>query len=274
MAPLQKYLNWPTHYYPSREKRTWQRPALTTYLSLAGSYLVLMPNNPKGGGISRRIEGEEREKLRATLDELTLPDQMSVIIRTAGVHKSPKELQWDLDSLLTYFDALKLAATMDRAAPYLIHQESNVLIRTLRDYMREDIDEVILDDKECFDQAHAYMKQVRPGLLERVKHYDHPTPLFVLKLKLKLKAHFQERFAYLQRLYHHRPNRSLSCYRCELIRAPRGKALKKQLTQTEAAKVARQLRLRDLGGLIIVDHCMNQFKHQREVEKHVMQLLT
>ena len=161
-----------------KEERSNKGAALTTYLSLAGSYLVLMPNNPAGGGISRRIEGEERDELRNTLDQLEVPQNMSVIIRTAGVNKSAKELQWDLNTLLTYFEALKLAATMDRAAPYLIHQESNVLIRTLRDYMRADIDEVILDNKNCFDQAYAYMKQVRPELIERVKYYEDSTPLF------------------------------------------------------------------------------------------------
>jgi len=255
-----------------KEERGNKGAALTTYLSLAGSYLVLMPNNPSGGGISRRIEGEEREQLRKTLDQLTIPEKMSVIIRTAGVNKSPKELQWDLDTLLTYFDALKLAATMDRAAPYLIHQESNVLIRTLRDYMREDIDEVILDDKNCFDQAYNYMKQVRPELLDRVKHYDNPTPLFS---RYQMEKQIESSFSREVRL----PSggsiivdqtEALVAIDVNSARATRGKSIEETAfnTNVEAAReVARQLRLRDLGGLIIVDFIdMTQFKHQREVE--------
>ncbi len=263
-----------------KEERSNKGAALTTYLSLAGSYLVLMPNNPTGGGISRRIEGDEREELRNTLDQLTVPENMSVIIRTAGVNKSAKELQWDLDTLLTYFEALKLAATMDRAAPYLIHQESNVLIRTLRDYMRADIDEVILDDKTCFDQAYAYMKQVRPELLERVKYYDDSTPLFS---RYQIEKQIESSLSREVRL----PSggsiiidqtEALVAIDVNSARATRGKSIEETASNTnlEAAKeIARQLRLRDLGGLIIVDFIdMTQFKHQREVEEAFKEAVT
>ncbi len=263
-----------------KEERSNKGAALTTYLSLAGSYLVLMPNNPTGGGISRRIEGDEREELRNTLDQLKVPENMSVIIRTAGVNKSAKELQWDLDTLLTYFEALKLAATMDRAAPYLIHQESNVLIRTLRDYMRADIDEVILDDKTCFDQAYAYMKQVRPELLERVKYYEDSTPLFS---RYQIEKQIESSLSREVRL----PSggsiiidqtEALVAIDVNSARATRGRSIEETASNTnlEAAKeIARQLRLRDLGGLIIVDFIdMTQFKHQREVEEAFKEAVT
>jgi ribonuclease E len=198
---------------------------------------------------------------------------MSVIIRTAGVNKNAKELQWDLDTLLAYFEALKLAATMDRAAPYLIHQESNVLIRTLRDYMRADIDEVILDNKACFDQAHAYMKQARPELLERIKYYEDSTPLFS---RYQIEKQIESSLSREVRL----PSggsiiidqtEALVAIDVNSARATRGRSIEETASNTnlEAAKeIARQLRLRDLGGLIIVDFIdMTQFKHQREVEE-------
>ena len=145
-------------------------------ISLAGRYLVLMPNNPRAGGISRRIEGEERADLRDALSSLNLPDGMGTIVRTAGVGKAPEELQWDLDYLLQLWTSVKKAAE-EKSAPFLIFQESNVIIRTIRDYLRQDIGEVILDTPETFEEARNFIRQVMPQYEEKVKLYDGKVPL-------------------------------------------------------------------------------------------------
>ena len=144
-----------------KEERGNKGAALTTYISLAGRYLVLMPNNPKAGGISRRIEGDERSELREALRDLTIPDGMGMIVRTAGVGKDPQELQWDLDYLLSLWQAVQ-DASEERTAPFLIYQESNVIIRTIRDYLREDIGEVLFDTEVSFVEAINFIKQVMP----------------------------------------------------------------------------------------------------------------
>src|SRR5210317_1472169 len=160
-----------------KEERGTKGAALTTYISLAGRYLVLMPNNPKAGGISRRIEGEERNELREALRGLEIPNGMGMIVRTAGIGKGQEELQWDLDYLLALWQAIGEASEAKRA-PFLIYQESNVIIRMIRDYLRKDIGEVLFDTQEAFDEAMTFVKQVMPQYESRIKLYSDALPLF------------------------------------------------------------------------------------------------
>jgi len=160
-----------------KEERAQKGAALTTFISLAGSYLVLMPNNPRAGGISRRIEGEERTQLKEAMADLDLPNGMGLIVRTAGVGKSAEELAWDLNVLLHHWNAIEEAAK-EHPAPLLIHQESNVIFRAIRDYLRRDIGEILIDDEAVFTQAQEHIKVVRPDFLQRVKLYKGDVPLF------------------------------------------------------------------------------------------------
>src|SRR3984957_7419052 len=157
-----------------KEERGTKGAALTTAISLPGSYLVLMPNNPRAGGISRRIEGDERSELRENLASLTLPEGMGLIVRTAGSGKSHEELQWDLDILLRHWEAIKTVAT-SRVAPFLIYQESNVVIRAVRDYLRKDIDEVLVDEPAVYEEIQHHIQLVRPDFSSRIKLYKDPT---------------------------------------------------------------------------------------------------
>jgi len=160
-----------------KEERGNKGAALTTFISLAGRYLVLMPNNPKAGGISRRIEGEERNELREALRGLNIPDGMGMIVRTAGIGKGQEELQWDLEYLLALWQAIGDASEVKRA-PFLIYQESNVIIRMIRDYLRKDIGEVLFDTQEAYDEAMTFVKQVMPQYESRIKLYSDSLPLF------------------------------------------------------------------------------------------------
>ena len=160
-----------------KEERGTKGAALTTFISLAGRYLVLMPNNPRAGGVSRRIEGDERQDLREAMSHLQIPEGMGVIIRTAGVGRQAEELQWDLDYLLQIWSAVDIASK-DRAAPFLIYQESNLIIRALRDYFRQDIGEILIDSEQVYKDAHDFINQIMPQHLRRLKHYTDPVPLF------------------------------------------------------------------------------------------------
>ncbi len=160
-----------------KEERGNKGAALTTFISLAGRYLVLMPNNPRAGGISRRIEGEERDELRQALSSLTIPDGMGVIVRTAGIGRSAEELQWDLDYLCQLWESIQRASD-EKSASFLILQESNVVIRAIRDYLRQDIGEVLIDNQEAYDEASAFVTQVMPHFQNRIKLYQDDTPLF------------------------------------------------------------------------------------------------
>lgn len=262
-----------------KEERGTKGAALTTFLSLAGSYLVLMPNNPRAGGISRRIEGEERDQLRENLSQLKLPEGMGVIIRTAGVSRSVEELQWDLDVLLRYFDAIKQAAGMQKNPPYLIHQESDVVIRTLRDYLRQDISEVIIDEADAHRRALNYIQQVRPDFAERIKLYQDDLPLFS-----RFQIEQQIETAY-QREVRLPSGGSIVIDQTEALvsidinsaRATKGKSIEETAlnTNNEAAEeIARQMRLRDIGGLIVIDFIdMMQTRNQREVENSLRKAL-
>ncbi|HEX5360533.1 MAG TPA: Rne/Rng family ribonuclease, partial [Fluviicoccus sp.] len=160
-----------------KEERGNKGAALSTFISLAGRYLVLMPNNPRAGGISRRIEGEEREELKEALNSINVPNDMGVIVRTAGLGRSPEELQWDLDYLLSLWKSINEAAT-GKASPFLIYQESNVIIRAIRDYLRDDINEVLIDSEPAFNQAMEFVRKVMPHYASKIRLYKDSVPLF------------------------------------------------------------------------------------------------
>ncbi len=179
-----------------KEERGNKGAALTTFVSLAGSYLVLMPNNPRAGGISRRIEGEERSQLKEAMSGLELPQGMGLIVRTAGVGKSAEELEWDLKVLLNHWQAVKEAAAAN-PAPFLIHQESNVIARAIRDYLRRDIGEILIDSEKVFTRAREHIKLIRPDFVSRIKFYDAKShSLAIIKSKAKSNRHSNAKSAY------------------------------------------------------------------------------
>jgi ribonuclease E len=254
-----------------KEERGNKGAALTTFISLAGSYLVLMPNNPRAGGISRRIEGDERTQLKAALSTLKLPQGMGLIVRTAGVGKSSEELEWDLNVLLNHWNAVK-AASDTHSAPFLIHQESNVIARAIRDYLRRDIGEILIDSPKIFERARDHIKLVRPDFLSRVKRYEGEVPLFShYQIESQIESAFQREV----RLPSGGsividPTEALTSIDINSARATKGGDIEETALQTnlEAAdEIARQLRLRDLGGLVVIDFIdMTPVRHQREVE--------
>ncbi|QLB43489.1 ribonuclease E [Mannheimia pernigra] len=258
----------------SKEERGNKGAALTTFISLAGSYLVLMPNNPRAGGISRRIEGDERLELKEALDCLDVPEDVGLIVRTAGVGKSPEELQWDLKVLLHHWDAIKKAAE-SRPAPFLIHQESDVIVRAIRDYLRRDIGEILIDNKKVFEKAKNHIRLVRPDFINRVRLYEGEVPLFShYQIESQIESAFQREV----RL----PSggsividvtEALTAIDINSSRSTRGGDIEETALNTnlEAAdEIARQLRLRDLGGLIVIDFIdMTPIRHQREVENRI-----
>ena len=261
-----------------KEERGNKGAALTTMISLAGRYLVLMPNNPRAGGISRRIEGDERAELRDALSGLNLPDGMGTIVRTAGVGKASEELQWDLDYLLQLWTSIKKASS-EKEAPFLIFQESNVIIRTIRDYLRQDIGEVILDTQETFEEARNFIRQVMPQYEEKVKLYDGKVPLFTnYQVETQIETAFQREVKLPSGgSIVIDPTEALISIDINSSRATRGADIEETAVQTnlEAAdEVARQMRLRDLGGLAVIDFIdMMSQKNQREVENRMRDAL-
>lgn len=261
-----------------KEERGNKGAALTTYISLAGSYIVLMPNNPRAGGISRRIEGDERDELKDILSKLNLSDDMGLIVRTAGVGKSYEEVQWDLDVLTTHWEAIKQAFD-SRPGPFLIHQEGDIVIRAIRDYLRADITELLIDDAETFKKAQEYIKQVRPEFLERVKLYEEQVPLFT-----QFEIEQQIETAY-KRTVHLPSGGSIVIDHTEALVAidinsagsTKGQNIEQTALSTNmeaAEEIGRQMRLRDIGGLIVIDFIdMMQIKHQREVENAILNAL-
>ncbi|WP_299494261.1 ribonuclease E [uncultured Shewanella sp.] len=257
-----------------KEERGNKGAALTTFISLAGSYLVLMPNNPRAGGISRRIEGDERTELKAALAELDVPQGMGLIVRTAGVGKDPSELKWDLKVLLDFWGAIKDEAD-NAKAPVLIHQESNVIVRAIRDYLRRDVGEILIDHPRIFEQAKEHVALVRPDFVERIKRYEAEVPLFThFQIETQIESAFQREV----RLPSGGsividPTEALTSIDINSARATKGGDIEETALNTnlEAAdEVARQLRLRDLGGLVVIDFIdMTPVRHQREVEKRM-----
>jgi len=261
-----------------KEERGTKGAALTSFISLAGRYLVLMPNNPRAGGVSRRIEGEDRNFVRDAMSAMDIPEGMGMIVRTAGVGRSTEELQWDLDYLITLWDAMEKAAA-DRPAPFLIYQESNVIIRALRDYLRKDIAEILVDGQEVYDKAHAFMKQVMPHNLDKLKIYKDSTPLFSrFQIESQIESAFQREVTLPSGgaiVIDH--TEALLSIDINSARATKGSDIEETALNTnlEAAdEVARQLRIRDLGGLIVIDFIdMQPSRHLREVENRLRDAL-
>ncbi|MFI4903626.1 MAG: Rne/Rng family ribonuclease [Burkholderiales bacterium] len=261
-----------------KDERGSKGAALTTYISLAGRYLVLMPNNPRGGGVSRRVEGEERNELRDAIAGLDVPDGMSVIARTAGIGRSTEELQWDLNYLMQLWHAVEDAAKIQSGA-YLIYQESSLVIRAIRDYFSPDIGELLIDTEAIFEQAQQFMGHVMPGNVSRVKLYRDDVPLFS---RFQIEHQIETAYARTVPL----PSggavvidhtEALVSVDVNSARATKGGDIETTAfnTNLEAAdEVARQLRLRDLGGLIVIDFIdMESTKNQREVETRLRDAL-
>ena len=261
-----------------KEERGNKGAALTTFISLAGRYLVLMPNNPRAGGVSRRIEGEDRNVVRDAMATLEIPEGMGLIVRTAGVGRSAEELQWDLDYLLHLWSSMDKAAA-ERQAPFLIYQESNVIIRALRDYLRNDIGEILVDDEDIHEQAQQFMQQVMPHNLGKLKRYDDPVPLFSrYQIESQIESAFRREVTLPSGgaiVIDH--TEALLSIDINSARATKGSDIEETAltTNLEAAdEVARQLRIRDLGGLIVIDFIdMQPTKHQREVENRLREAL-
>ncbi len=261
-----------------KEERGNKGAALTTFISLAGRYLVLMPNNPRAGGISRRIEGEERNELREALNGLDVPTDMGLIVRTAGLGRSSEELQWDLDYLLQLWSAIK-EASADRAAPFLIYQESNVIIRAIRDYLRQDIGEVLVDSVEAQEEALSFIRQVMPQYASKIKLYEDSVPLFN---RFQIESQIETAFQREVKLPSGGsividPTEALVSIDINSARATKGGDIEETALQTNleaAEEIARQLRLRDIGGLIVIDFIdMTPAKNQRAVEDRMREAL-
>jgi ribonuclease E len=254
-----------------KEERGTKGAALTTFVSLAGRFLVLMPNNPRAGGVSRRIEGEERDQLREAMDNLQIPEDMGAIVRTAGVGRSPEELQWDLNNLVDVWNAIKQASE-GRPAPFLIYQESKAILRALRDYLADDIGEILIDKKEIFDEAQEYMQRFMPGNLRKLKFYDDHVPVFT---RYQIESQIESAYGHKVNL----PSggsvvidhtEALVAIDINSARSTKGADIETTAfnTNLEAAdEIARQMRLRDVGGLIVIDFIdMESQKNQRAVE--------
>ena len=261
-----------------KEERGNKGAALTTFISLAGRYMVLMPNSPTAGGVSRRIEGDDRAELKRAMDALDIPDDMGVIIRTAGVGRDAEELQWDLDYLLSIWRAIAEAA-LSKPAPFLIYQESRLIVRALRDYMRSDIGEILVDTPEMYAEALEFVEQVMPHNKRKLKHYTDDVPLFN---RFQIESQIENAYERTIRL----PSggalvidqtEALTAIDVNSARATKGGDIEETAfnTNLEAAEeVARQLRLRDLGGLVVIDFIdMSSNKHQRDVENKLQNAL-
>lgn len=261
-----------------KEERGNKGAALTTFISLAGRYLVLMPNSPRAGGISRRIEGDDRAELQETLRHLEVPDDMGMIVRTAGVGKQPEELQWDLEYLLQLWTAIDVA-TKDRSAPFLVYQESNIIIRALRDYLRKDIGEILVDSPEVYQTGYDFMRMVMPHELNKFKLYQDKVPLFT---RYQVESQIESAFRHEVRLPSGGalvidPTEALISIDVNSARANKGGDIEETALNTNleaAEEIARQLRLRDLGGLVVIDFIdMGPSRNQREVENRLREHL-
>jgi ribonuclease E len=261
-----------------KEERGNKGAALTTFISLAGTYLVLMPNSPQAGGISRRIEGETRNELREAMAGLEVPEGMGLIVRTAGCGKSTEELQWDLNYLQQLWEAIERSAS-EKSAPFLVFQESNVIIRALRDHLRSDIDEILVDKESSFDLVKSFLKQVMPQFLPKAKLYEDNVPLFS---RFQIESQIEQAYGREVSL----PSggsividhtEALTSIDINSARATKGSDIEETALNTnlEAAdEVARQLRLRDLGGLFVIDFIdMMANRNQRSVENRLRDAL-
>jgi len=257
-----------------KDERGNKGAALTTYISLAGRYIVLMPNNPKGGGVSRRIEGDDRAELREVLSNLEMPEGMSIIARTAGIGRNEEEMQWDLNYLKQLWDAIEGAGKAEKA-PSLIYLESSLVIRAIRDYFNPEIGEILIDTEEVYQQAHAFMSTVMPDNVDRIKRYVDDVPLFS---RFQIEHQIESAHAREVRL----PSggaividhtEALTAIDINSARATKGSDIEATALNTNleaAEEIARQMRLRDLGGLIVIDFIdMENNKNQRDVENRL-----
>lgn len=268
-----------------KEERGNKGAALTTFITLPGCYLVLMPNNPRAGGVSRRIEGDERDELHNVLNSLHVPEGMGLIIRTAGGGRSQEELQWDLEILLRLWHVIQQAAdgeegsTTTRSAPFLIYQEGNAVIRALRDYLRKDIDEILIDHPDVYEDVVNHLKLIRPDFINRVKLYKDPTPLFTrFQIESQIESAFQREVRLPSGgsvIIDH--TEALVSIDINSAKSTKGGDIEETalMTNLEAAnEIARQLRLRDIGGLIVIDFIdMTPIRNQREVEERLRKAL-
>jgi len=261
-----------------KEERGNKGAALTTFVSLAGRYLVLMPNNPRAGGISRRIEGDDRNELREALSGLEIPKGMGAIVRTAGIGRSAEELQWDLDYLVQLWEAVAKAGAEERA-PSLLLQESNVIIRAIRDYLRDDIDQVVIDSPEAHQHALNFVGHIMPQYKNRIRYYDDSVPMFN---RFQIESQIETAFQREVRLpsggsIFIDPTEAMVTIDINSARATRGSDIEETALQTnlEAAdEIARQFRLRDIGGLIVIDFIdMLASRNQRAVENRMREAL-
>ena len=261
-----------------KEERGNKGAALTTFISLAGRYMVLMPNNPRAGGISRRIDGEDRDELRAALDSIEIPKGMGVIIRTAGVGRSAKELEWDLNYLVQLWDSIKTAEDQE-PTPSLIYQENSAVLRAIRDNLRHDIGELLIEGEDAFTEASNFINLVMPQFSDRVKSYDEGTPLFS---RYQIESQIETAYEHSVKLPSGGsividPTEALVSIDINSARSTRGSDIEETALNTnlEAAdEIARQLRIRDMGGLVVIDFIdMVEFKNQRLVENRMNEAL-
>ncbi len=257
-----------------KEERGNKGAALTTYISLAGRFIVLMPNNPGAGGVSRRMSGDDRDEMRETLNEIGVPEEMGIIVRTAGVGRSAEELKWDMDYLLGIWEAIK-KAVVTRPAPFLIFQDSNAIIRALRDHLANDVGEILIDDENAYEEARQFVERAMPQNLRKLRHYTDPVPLFT---RFQIESQIESAFSHNVDL----PSggsividhtEALVSIDINSARATKGGDIEATAfaTNLEAAdEIARQLRLRDLGGLIVIDFIdMGPQRNQRDVENRL-----
>ena len=257
-----------------KDERGNKGAALTTYISLAGAYLVLMPNNSRAGGVSRRIAGNERDSLRDTIKQLNLPESMGVIVRTAGVNQTLDTLQWDLEILMQYWEAIKQAA-IAKAGPYLIHQESDIIIRSIRDHLKKDVSEIIINEEDCYHRANQYIASIRPEFQNQLKLHTSHLPLFTeyqIEKQIEL-AHKREIRLPSGGSIVIDHTEALISIDINSSRSTKGKGIEETAYNTNleaATEIARQLRIRDIGGLIVIDFIdMNNNRHQKEVENRL-----
>ena len=260
-----------------KDERGNKGAALTTFIGLAGRYLVLMPNNPRGGGVSRRIEGNERESLKEVINQLELPNGMSIIARTAGIGRSLDELKWDLNYLLQLWDAIKDASESQKS-PFLIFQDGSLVIRAIRDYFHQDIEEILIDEKNIYEQAYQFMSNVMPDNADRVKLYKETTPLFSrFQIEQQIESAFSREVSLPSGgsiVIDH--TEAMVTVDVNSARSTRGSDIEETAYKTNkeaAEEISRQLRIRDIGGLIVVDFIdMENQKNQRLIEEQLKNL--